>query len=300
MDYKGCKKEVDEIISQYISNNNYDNRIKDNLKYILEDGKRLRSTITLAVLEKMQPERWEKMKEICLIPEFIHTASLVIDDLPAFDNALTRRGKECIHIKRGEGIAYIVSLTLLTESMLIANKELQVFKREYGKEEGYNYYEEYMESIIRNISANGAIGGQLLSTYHFGEGNMKMDKMTKEEISEVMYKKTSTFFEIAFMSGWIAGRGDLEKIDKIKEISKLMGLCYQIYDDFEDYAEDIEHFSHNYVYHRGIDIAYSEFLEYHQQLDNIIHELGIGCMVLEYVLNMMKEKVLEAKNRMIV
>jgi geranylgeranyl pyrophosphate synthase len=218
---------------------------------------------------------------------------LVIVDLPAFDNARERRGRECIHISRGEGIAYILSLHLLTDSLAIANEQLSLFKKDFGAEEAYSRFEHYMSALLKNVSAGGAIGGQLLSTFHTtGTKNVaainraEVPKMSRLEICDILNKKTGTFFEIAVLSGWIAGRGDLERLPAVRRLSQLLGMCYQIYDDFLDYRQDTcgTHFSHNYVYHRGLTTAHSEFLEYHGQLQEQIKLLELECPTFDHFL----------------
>ena len=46
--------------------------------------------------------------------EYFHTASLILDDLPAMDDALERRGRICSHLLHGEGYAILGSLALIT------------------------------------------------------------------------------------------------------------------------------------------------------------------------------------------
>src|SRR5271156_6815227 len=113
MDYEKCKQTVEQTIDKYLSTLDYDSRITDGIKYVLTEGKRLRPAITLSVLEKLQPLKWQEYSKACLIPELIHTASLIIDDFPSFDNAQLRREKECLHLKFGEAIAYLISFTLV-------------------------------------------------------------------------------------------------------------------------------------------------------------------------------------------
>nr|QBK87105.1 MAG: polyprenyl synthetase [Marseillevirus LCMAC201] len=303
MNYPECKELVNQIIKDYLVNTRYDTRIQSGMQYILDGGKRLRPALTLAVLEKLQPNTWYDLKQVCLVPEFIHSSSLVIDDLPAFDNAIKRRGKKCLHLTKGEGLAYLISFNLVTEALMIIHEQLPHLKKVYTVEEAYTQYEGQINNIIANISGTKALGGQLLSTFHTsGDTNLRdmkdgCHKLSREEICDILYKKTSSFFEIALVIGWIVGHGDMDKIKDVEHIADLLGLCYQIYDDFLDYDEDVssEHFSHNYVYHRGIDTAYKEYLEYQEQMTEGIIKLGLSCPMFDYVKIFMDNKVLEAR-----
>jgi geranylgeranyl diphosphate synthase type II len=306
MNYPECKELVNEIITEYLQDTVCDTRIGAGMEYILDGGKRLRPVLTLAVLEKLLPDSWTEFQQVCLVPELIHSSSLIIDDLPAFDNALVRRGKQCVHLAKGEGLAYLLSFNLVTEAVMIVHKQLPHLKKACPAEEAYQQYEAQIYNIITNISSKRAIGGQLLSTFHTN-GNINLRDMTdikpphlsREEICDILLKKTSSFFEIALVIGWIVGQGDLERVKDIQELANILGLCYQIYDDFLDYHEDVSdsgHFSHNYVYHRGIEIAYQDFLEYNTQLTILIENLGLSCPMFDFVKDFMETKVSDAKS----
>ena len=309
MNYPDCKELVNKIIEDYLVNTQYDTRMNSGMQYVLDSGKRLRPALTLAVLEKLQPTSWSDFRQVCLVPEFIHTSSLVIDDLPAFDNALHRRGKKCIHLAKGEGLAYLLSFNLVIEAMLIIHDQLPHLKKVYPTEEAYKQYEEQIHNIITNISGKKALGGQLLSTFHTtGDINLldiknkTLPKLSCEEICDILYKKTSSFFQISLVLGWIVGQGDMDKIKDVEHLADLLGLCYQIYDDFMDYHEDVsesDHFSHNYVFHRGIDTAYEEYLGYQEELTKSIIELDLSCPMFDFVKSFMNKKIVEAKEALL-
>ena len=48
--------------------------------------------------------------------EFLHAASLALDDLPSMDDAGLRRGRAAVHVLYGEDVAILVSLALLNEA----------------------------------------------------------------------------------------------------------------------------------------------------------------------------------------
>ena len=59
-----------------------------------------------------------------------------------------------------------------------------------------------------------------------------------ETIQEIVEKKTGVIFEIAFVSAYVLGGGDIKKIELIKQASHYFGTIFQIYDDFKDEEED--------------------------------------------------------------
>jgi len=353
MNYNSCKLLVDDIIDDYIKNIAFDERFKNGINYILQGGKRLRPILTLAIIEQLNSDRISTFKQICLVSEFIHSASLIIDDLPIFDNASIRRDKQCVHLVYGEGISYLLPFTLVTEAILLVNKQFQQLKKLYSIEDYSSKYEEQITNIITNISTRKSIEGQLKSTFHINgnvnlrdialtearteqsvmpkdnkaltdkglecpldpfiahhglpqiceglalrardeiarDGTSFINKLTHDEIYDIIIQKTSSFFEISIVLGWIVGGGDINSLDIVKELAKLLGLCYQIYDDFIDYDEDCKQYSHNYVYHCGYNVAYKNFISYQEEIKVIIKELKIECPVFDYILNYMNDNV---------
>ena len=302
MNVNKCQQTVDEILAEYFIECKYDPRIKSALEYVTTGGKRLRSMITLAILDKCNC--LENYRQLCLIPEFIHTASLVVDDLPAFDNATIRREQTCVHLEYGEGVAYLLSFALVTESFKILQEHIDQIQGGFTTEQTLQRYKEQIKLLTESIGVEKALAGQLLSTFHtHGITNMREiyshELLSKEAICEILEKKTSSFFEIALVVGWIFGGRDLTNISKVQELSRVCGLCYQIYDDFEDYSEDVlqdDHFSHNYVYHRGAEQAMADYYSFREEMNNLISELDLECPVLTWFGEYMDNKILSTSN----
>ena len=81
------KEKVDKI-KKYICDNE-DIELKKMLTYSLDGGKRLRSIIALYIFENFN----KKYDNIVIAIELLHTASLILDDLPCMDNDSYRRNK---------------------------------------------------------------------------------------------------------------------------------------------------------------------------------------------------------------
>ena len=91
-------------------------RFNEAVEYALfSGGKRLRPVLTLLGAELFHG-RAEQMLPAAVAVEFIHTSSLIFDDLPAMDNAQERRGKVSVHEKFGEGLAILVAIGFLNAS----------------------------------------------------------------------------------------------------------------------------------------------------------------------------------------
>ena len=84
-------------------------------------GKRLRPALVICAAEICGGKAADVLPAACAV-EFIHTYSLIHDDLPAMDNDDLRRGKPTSHKKFGEAAAILAGDALLTEAFGILAK----------------------------------------------------------------------------------------------------------------------------------------------------------------------------------
>lgn len=105
---------IDKHLSEYFGT---DTNLKNIVMYSLNNGQRIRPSISIDIYNSLTGN--ENIGYTALSIEYIHTASLVIDDLPCMDNAVLRRNQECVHRHRhyGEAIAQIVSVLLMSLGM---------------------------------------------------------------------------------------------------------------------------------------------------------------------------------------
>jgi geranylgeranyl diphosphate synthase type II len=189
-------------------------------------GKRLRPLLVLCVADAVG-KKWNAMPSAIAI-EFFHTASLIADDLPCMDNEEMRREKPSLHRAFGENAALLASYSLI--SMGYENIEKNAAKRKgasFGKRLCVA-----LEEVSRAAGIDGATGGQLL--------DLSLSKPTFKGICRIIYQKTITLFEAAFLLGWIFGGGDLSFVPKIKKVAFHLGMAFQVADDLQDLEEDLK------------------------------------------------------------
>ncbi|MDX9974322.1 MAG: polyprenyl synthetase family protein, partial [FCB group bacterium] len=88
-------------------------RIHEAMRYAtLGAGKRLRPMLVLEVGAMADTARDAYLDAACAL-EFVHTASLILDDLPSMDDAALRRGTPATHTAFGEATAVLASLALV-------------------------------------------------------------------------------------------------------------------------------------------------------------------------------------------
>jgi len=216
----------------------------DSMRYSLENGgKRIRPFLAIEFC-RMTAANLETGSEIsedeiisAAMPfaaaiEFIHTYSLIHDDLPCMDDDEMRRGKPCNHKVFGEAGALLAGDALLTAAFGVASEN------EYVSDS-------YIVRMIKELSAAagpcGMVGGQQLDLI----GETK--KLNFETLLKLHSKKTGELIRISCVSGCLAalgliekrvGKTDYDKVDKIvadaEKYAHGIGLSFQIIDDILD------------------------------------------------------------------
>lgn len=150
--------------------------------------------------------------------ELIHSASLVHDDLPCFDNASTRRGKPSVHAAFGEPLAVLTgdALLVLAFQLLgetpprLAQRGLKILQR-VGSATG---------------GRHGIICGQSLE-----EGRTPVE-WSATDVHRYHTLKTAALFRLSTEAGAIAaGAADVEAWG---EVGQNLGLAFQVADDLSD------------------------------------------------------------------
>lgn len=209
--YSRAKKEVDQIIKK-ISRRRADNiytPLYRAMEYSLfTGGKRVRPIIVKWVAELGKPD--PKILENALTSiEYIHTYSLIHDDLPALDNDDYRRDSLTTHKKFSEGMAILAGDALLTEAFNIL----------------YSTGNIELVGILSNTAGPlGMVGGQA--------ADIKDDKeLSNEYINKL---KTARLFEASARMGAAAGELDNKRRKKIKNYGINIGRAFQLKDDILD------------------------------------------------------------------
>ena len=192
------------------------------MKYSLEaGGKRIRPILVLAACEAVGGEIKRVMPAACAI-EFIHTYSLIHDDLPAMDNDDYRRGKPTCHRAFDEATAILAGDALLTAAFeIMSNKTL--FKgadMEAVIDTGHD--------IARAAGASGMVGGQQADMEAEGK---EVDLPTLEFIHT---HKTGALILASVRAGAKLGGATKNQLAALTKYAELSGLAFQVADDILD------------------------------------------------------------------
>src|SRR6056297_364201 len=198
--------------------------IIDSLEYSLKaGGKRIRPILTVKVAEMLKGDL-ETAYDLGIALEFIHTYSLIHDDLPAMDNDDYRRGQLSNHKVFGDGMAILagdalltLAFELLTELDLSAKKKIKVINLA-SKMAGYK----------------GMVGGQSLDL-KFEDVQVDFDTLNKTH-----HLKTAALFKAAILGGAYCADPAKEEVKALSSYATKLGLLFQITDDILDKTGNLE------------------------------------------------------------
>lgn len=200
---------------------------------LFSGGKRIRPVLTLLGAELFGGKAETTMPAAAAV-EFIHTSSLIFDDLPCMDDARERRGKTSLHEKFGEGLAILVAIGFLNASygLVFVNHN--------------NLPERAMQAhaeIVECVGAAGMIGGQSVDLALAKGANV--DDFTSDNYSSesVRNLKTSALMRLALRVGAILAGANYLELAQLSRFAELLGDSYQLSDDLIDLQEDDEIFA---------------------------------------------------------
>ena len=208
-------------------------KLTDNLhramNYSLEaGGKRIRPILAIAACEAIGGDIKKVMPAACAL-EFIHTYSLIHDDLPAMDNDDFRRGKATCHIAFDEATAILAGDALLTAAFEILSRRNLIS----DIDPAVNI--EIINDIARASGAGGMVGGQLADME--AEGSESVDFPTLEFIHT---HKTGALILASIKVGAKLGDASKEELKALVRYGEIIGLAFQIADDILDVTGNTE------------------------------------------------------------
>jgi len=228
---KPLKKTFETFLEENILRLGDQSNLRDACEYaLLNGGKRIRPLIVMMVARALGNDL--DVLEACLSVEYFHTASIIADDLPCMDNDDFRRSKPALHKMHGETVALLASYALISagyEKIFHSVQSLSKQKAPFS-ERANEACVISLDAVTRCAGISGAVGGQFKDLFPKDH--------SIEEILDVMYKKTVTLFEIAFVYGWVFGGGEHQRVDEIRDVAFHFGMAFQIWDDIGDVDQD--------------------------------------------------------------
>jgi geranylgeranyl pyrophosphate synthase len=204
---------------------------------VMAGGKRLRPILTLAAADAVSRDRTRDTLAMALpaacAVEFIHTYSLIHDDLPAMDNDSLRRGRPTLHVVYGDGIAILAGDALQAEAFeLLAREPVtadpDILRRKL----------EALRIVAGAAGACGMVGGQTIDLQAAGQVAGHPLTLAPETLRAMHSRKTGALIRASAVSGAMMGGADEAAAQAITRWASEIGLAFQIVDDILDVEGD--------------------------------------------------------------
>ncbi|BFH14023.1 polyprenyl synthetase family protein [Paenibacillus melissococcoides] len=254
----------------------------DAANYSLEgDGKRLRP-----ILAWVMGVQEYGLKASALVPllrslEYMHTASLIFDDLPSQDNAATRRGRPTLHQAHNSATAELTGLFLIQKAI-----------EEQASLDGFD--PNTVLALMRYSSQKAAeiCMGQAMDLQSKGQA------LTLEQMNMICFYKTGIAFEASLLMPAILAQVNETEMEAMKKFAYHAGIAFQIKDDLLDYegdqqllgkpvGKDAENNTSTFVTILGHEGARREMWEHYSLASEALRAMPRPIAFLKHLLNYM-------------
>ncbi len=218
-DYLVEKKDlIDRYLESYLPPvEQYPGRLHEAIRYsVMAGGKRLRPILALAAYETCGGTD-QTIYPAAVAIEFIHTYSLIHDDLPCMDDDDLRRGQPTCHKKFGEAVALLAGDALhdLAFNLVARTGNSQV-----------------VLELAEAIGTKGMLAGQMADMEAEGR------QISLEEINFIHAHKTGKLIRGSVRIGAVLADAGEDKLEIISQYGEKTGLAFQIIDDILDIIGD--------------------------------------------------------------
>ncbi|MBY0097886.1 polyprenyl synthetase family protein [Mesobacillus maritimus] len=246
---------------------------------LMGDGKRLRPIMTWV----LGIDHYG-LDESAIVPllrslEYMHTASLIFDDLPSQDNASTRRGRPTLHHVHNTAIAELTGL-FLTQKAVEEQASLDQFDS---------------KSVLKLVQYSARTttkicNGQVMDLESKGKS------LTLEQLNTMCFYKTGIAFEASLIMPAILSQANQEELEALKKFSYHAGIAFQIKDDLLDVegdqnilgkpsGKDAVNKNATFVSIMGMEGAKKAMWEHYCQGMEVLNEIPLKTPFLKHLLN---------------
>ncbi len=258
------------------------------MKYSLTaGGKRLRPVLLLAACE-FAGGNYREALPYAIAVEYIHTYSLIHDDLPAMDDDDLRRGLPTNHKVYGEAMAILAGDGLLTTAFEAVNKDMMLY---FDQPEELPKRVRAVYEIAKGAGVRGMVAGQV-SDIESEEADI-----SNEMLEYIHLNKTGALIKASIRAGLCLGNPDETMKERMDIYAENLGLSFQIADDILDVVGNAEELGKNvgqdakdhkntYTSINGLEKAYERLEELTEGALDAIHEYYDNA---EFFANLIKE-----------
>jgi geranylgeranyl diphosphate synthase type II len=194
-------------------------RLVEAVRYaLLAPGKRFRPMVTLLAAAEFGAPEGAALDAACAF-EMIHAASLILDDLPAMDDAGLRRGLPTIHRAFDEATAILAGVGLLNHAyaVIAADQGLAGPLRA-----------ELSARAAQAVGFSGLIAGQARDLF---DREQLRDQAALDRLN---HEKTGVLIIAAAQGGAVIAGAPEAAVEAVGQFARHIGLAFQIRDDIID------------------------------------------------------------------
>ena len=218
---KSIRTEINKVLNIPKTNELQDSLI-DAANYSLQgDGKRLRPILTWFMGVNAYGLNSSVLEPLLKSLEYMHTASLIFDDLPSQDNASLRRGRATLHEVYNVSIAELTGL-FLTQKAIWEQTTLDQFDS---------------KAVLRLIQYSAKVTADMCRGQAM-DLNSKGEQLSLDQLNTMCFYKTGLGFEASILMPAILADSSKVEIDALKKYARHAGIAFQIKDDLLDREGD--------------------------------------------------------------
>lgn len=205
--------------------------LKKAMEYSLyAGGKRVRPVLLLEATRAIGGDPRSVLDYAAAI-EFIHTYSLIHDDLPALDDDEYRRGKKTNHKVFGEDMAILAGDGLQSLAWEVMLSDITACTEQGGIPRNKILA---ANEIAKAAGTEAMVSGQVMDI------NSHCDDMAPERIEKMHRTKTGALITAAVVAGAILAGADKKQVAAFRKYGENIGLVFQMVDDKLDVLGDIK------------------------------------------------------------
>ncbi|WP_211350112.1 polyprenyl synthetase family protein [Paenibacillus anaericanus] len=252
----------------------------DAANYSLEgDGKRLRPILTWVMAVNEYGLHPTAIVPLLRSVEYMHTASLIFDDLPSQDNASTRRGRPTLHQVHNSATAELTGLYLIQKAI----------------EEQSSLNEFDATTVLALIKYSSQKAGDMCMGQEM-DLHSRGKTLTLEQLNTICFYKTGIAFEASLVMPAILAKVHETEIASLKKFAYHAGIAFQIMDDLLDLegdhlvlgkpiGQDVENNNSTFVSILGHEGARKEMWEHYCLAMEALQEIPRNIVFLKHLLN---------------
>ncbi|WP_438350742.1 polyprenyl synthetase family protein [Paenibacillus sp. FA6] len=250
--------------------------------YSLEgDGKRLRPILTWVMGVNEYGLQPSEIAPLLRSLEYMHTASLIFDDLPSQDNASTRRGRPTLHQVYNIATAELTGLFLMQKAI-----------KEQASLDHFN-----AQSVLALMQYSADKTAEMCMGQEM-DLQSKGKALTLEQLNMMCFYKTGIAFEASLIMPAILAEVKAPEITALKKFAYHAGIAFQIKDDLLDMegdlltlgkpaGKDVENNNSTFVSILGQEGAKKEMWEHYCLAMEVLQEMPRNIAFLKHLLNYM-------------